>query len=162
MSGSSERVKYTRHDIYDQLVDEWDVFDTYVDLFVFAAAAGYATSDEATVRAYRPDDYRGDGEMLWIHLNDKPNYRAIAASLAYQYTGELESLTDAGTQLEVLARYAHAGAQRLDTEFGDAVTTPRDGVVSFVDDFREGETDEEDRQILDEIVSSFDNDTIQS
>lgn len=162
MSGSSERVKYERHDIYDQLVDEWDVFDTYVDLFVFAAAVGYATSDEATVRAYSTKDYRGDGEMLWIHLNDKPNYRAIAASLAYQFTGELEALTDAGTQLEVLARYAHAGAQQLDAEFGDAVTTPRDGLVSFVDEFRDGEMDEDDGQILDDIVSSFDNDTIQS
>jgi hypothetical protein len=162
MSGTSERIKYTRHDIYDQLVDEWDVFDTYVDLFVFAAAVGYATSDKATVQAYSGDEYRGEGEMLWIHLNDKPNYRAVAASLAYQFTGELESLTDAGVQLEVLARYAHAGALHLDAEFGDAVTTPRDGLISFVDEFQDGEAGDDEAEILDEIVDSFDSDTLQS
>lgn len=162
MSGTSERVKYARHDIYDQLVDEWDVFDTYVDLFVFAASVGYATSDSATVRAYSEDEYRGDGEMLWIHLNGKPNYRAIAAALAYQFTGDLESLTDAGTQLDVLARYAHAGALHLDAEFGDAVTTPRDGLVSFVDEFRGGESADGEGEILDDIVDSFDSDTLQS
>lgn len=157
MSDSNIRIYYDRHDLYDQMVDEWDLFNSYVDFFVFAASVGYATADAATVRGYTDNEYSGEGEMLWMHFTNKPTYRAVAASIAYQYTDDPDALVDPEVQLDVLARYAKAGIETLDQEFGDSVSTPRDGLISFIDDYEEsrfeGETNED---ILSEISGSFD------
>jgi len=157
MSDANIRVNYHRHDLYDQMVEEWDLFNSYVDFFVFAASVGYATADEPTVRGYSEHEYKGDGEMLWMHFTNKHTYRAVAASIAYQYTNDPEALVDPEVQLDIMARYARAGVETLDQEFGDSVSTPRDGLLSFIDDYENPDaedTGEED--ILSKISSSFD------
>lgn len=167
-STATTRQYYHRHDIYDQMVSDWEIFDSLVDFFVFSASVGYAVSDRPTVNTYADKEFQGktdegtQGEMLWMHFTDKPTYRAVAASIAYQHTSDSSALVEPETQLEVLARYAHAGAMRLDREFGDAANPPRDGLVSFIDKFHEadGTTDNED--ILSRIVDSFDSDMMSS
>jgi len=114
---ATTRQYYYRHDIYDRMVDEWEVFDSLVDFFVFAASVGYAVSDRPTVNTYTAREVQGStddgtrGEMLWMHFSDKQTYRAVAASIAYQHTGDSAALVEPETQLEVLARYAKAGAE---------------------------------------------------
>lgn len=167
MSGSSATTRqfYYRHDIYDKMVDEWSMFDSYVDFFVFAASVGYAVTDTPTANSLTEKEIGGTqddgtrGEMLWMHFTDKPTYRAIAASIAYQHTGNPDALVDPARQLEVLARYARPGADRLDDEFGDAATPPRDGVVDFIEQFYEADSSDS-QDTLSEIVGSFDDDML--
>lgn len=156
MSEANIRTQYDRHDLYDQMVDEWDLFDSYVDFFMFAASVGYATADEPTVRGYSKNEYKGDGEMLWMHFTNKHTYRAVAASIAYQYTDDAEALVDPEIQLDILARYAKAGVETLDQEFGDSVSTPRDGVLSFINEYQNPAEQENGEDILNQISSSFD------
>jgi dnd system-associated protein 4 len=159
MSDSTIRQYYHRHELYDKMVDDWDLFNTYVDFFVFAASVGYATVDRTTAAAYDESEFTGDGEMLWMHLSNKQTYRAVAASIAYQHTGDPEALVSPKIQLEVLARYAKAGVERLAREFGDSATTPRDGLLSFIENEQpSGEAEDED--LLGAIVDSFDQNMI--
>jgi hypothetical protein len=155
MPDSTIRQNYYRHELYDKMVSEWDVFDTFVDFFVFAGSVGYATVDRATTAGYAESEFEGDGEMLWIHFSNKNTYRAVAASIAYQHTGDPEALVKPAIQLEVLARYAKAGVERLDNEFGDSASPPRDGLISFIQNERPTESPESS-DLLGSIVDSFD------
>ena len=159
MSDTTIRQNYYRHPLYDKMVEEWDLFNTYVDFFVFAGSVGYGTVDRATAAGYDKSEYAGDGEtqgeMLWMHLSNKQTYRAVAASIAYQHTGDPEALVDPKIQLEVLARYAKAGVERLQREFGDSATTPRDGIISFIENQQPSKNAGQD-DILGSIVDSFD------
>lgn len=142
------------------MVDEWSLFNTYVDFFVFAASVGYATVDRTTAAGYDESDYQGEGEMLWMHLSDKPTYRAVAASIAYQHTSDPDALVDPKVQLEVLARYAKAGVERLNREFGESASTPRDGLLSFIENEQpDGNSSPDD--LLGDIVASFDRGAIE-
>ena len=167
-STATTRQYYHRHEIYEKMVNDWEIFDSLIDFFVFSASVGYAVSDRTTVNAYTEKEFQGStdddtrGEMLWMHFTDKPTYRAIAASIAYQHTSDSSALVEPEKQLEVLARYAHAGALRLDREFGDAAQPPRDGLVSFIDKFHEADGTAESKDILSRIVDSFDNDMMTS
>jgi hypothetical protein len=152
------RQYYARTNIYDQMVDEWDIFDTYVDFFVFAASVGYRISSRSDVASYDESDYTGDGEMLWMHFTNKGTYRAVAASIAYQYTGKVDAFTDPQLQLDVLARYAKVGAEALSDEFGDSQATPRDGLVAFIDDYEDLDNSKAQEEVLDDIIDSFDRD----
>lgn len=159
MSDSTIRQNYYRHELYDKMVSEWDLFETLVDFFIFAGSVGYSTADRATVAGYSESEFEGEGdeqgEMLWMHFSNKPTYRAVAASIAYQHTGDPEALVDPNIQLEVLARYAKPGIERLDREFGDSASSPRDGLVSFIENQQpSGQAGEDD--ILGSIVDSFD------
>lgn len=159
MSESTIRQNYYRHPIYDKMVDDWGLFDTYVDFFVFAASVGYATVDHTTAAGFGKSEYEGEGdtqgEMLWMHFSNKQTYRAVAASVAYQHTGDPEALVKPDIQLQILARYAKAGADRLHQEFGDSATKPRDGVLSFIKNEQPSGDDTQD-DILGEIANSFD------
>jgi hypothetical protein len=143
------------------MVKDWDLFDTFVDFFLFAGSVGYATVDRATAAGYAESEFEGEGEMLWMHVSNKKTYRAVAASVAYQHTGDPEALVKPEIQLEVLARYANAGVERLDKEFGDSAGTPRDGLLSFIENERPtGESESSD--LLGSIVDSFDQNMIGS
>lgn len=155
MSDSTIRQYYYRDELYDKMVDEWDLFNTYVDFFVFAASVGYANVDRATAAGYDESEFSGDGEMLWMHFSNKPTYRAVAASIAYQHTNDPEALVKPKVQLEVLARYAKAGIERLNREFGDSASTPRDGLLSFIENQQPSDEPTEG-DVLGEIVDSFD------
>lgn len=159
MSGDATiRQLYERTDIYDKMVEEWGIFDTYVDFFVFAASVGFRVSSRSEVASYDESDYTGEGEMLWMHFTNKATYRAVAASIAYQFTGDAEAFTDPQLQLEVLARYAKAGTKALASEFGDSQAPPRDGLVSYIENYEDVDASSAQDEVIDEIINSFDND----
>lgn len=147
---SQTRQTYKQSDIYHKLVDEHDIFDNYIDCFVFAASIGYSEG------RYEPDDYTGDGEMLWMHFGSHDLYRAAAAAIAYQHTDDPASLTDPSKQLEVLSKFAAGGAEILEDKFGDTKGTPREGLLNYIQDQSSDDEEEGDNEMLERIARSFD------
>lgn len=147
---SQTRQKYKQTDIYDTLVDEHDIFDNYIDCFVFAASVGYKEG------RYESEDYTGDGEMLWMHFGSHDLYRAAAAAIAYQHTDDPASLTNPSKQLEVMAKFAAGGAALLDDKFGDTKGTPREGLLNYIQDQSSENERGEENEMLERIARSFD------
>lgn len=120
------RINYRKTDIYDRLVDEEGIFDSYVDLFVFAACRAYAEGER------HQDNYKGDAEMLWMHFGNKDFHRAAAACIAYQTTNDPSSLMDHEEQLTILAQYASAGADILKDDYGEVKGSPLNSLMNDV------------------------------
>lgn len=120
------RINYRKTEIYDRLVDEEGIFESYVDLFVFAACRAYAEGERHL------DDYKGDAEMLWMHFGNKDFHRAAAACIAYQTTNDPSTLMDHAEQLNILAQYASAGADILEEDYGEVKGSPQNSLVNDV------------------------------
>lgn len=146
---TSIRQTYKRTEIWEQLVDDWNLFDNYQDLFVFAGCVGYAENQ------IEEDDYTGDGEILWMHFSDKDLYRAAAASIAYQYTDNPEALIEPEIQLKVMAKYAAGGAKILQQKFGDNVGTPREALLNYIEN-HEDDTEADQKSVITQIAKDFD------
>lgn len=147
---SQTRQKYKQSEIYEKLVKEHDIFENQIDCFVFAASVGWSEDE------YEPDDYTGDGEMLWMHFSSKDLYRAAAAAIAYQHTKDPAALTNPSTQLEVMAKYAAAGAAILEDKFGDTKGTPREGLLNFIQSQSSEDERGKENEMLEKIARSFD------
>jgi dnd system-associated protein 4 len=118
-----DRIRYDRNEAYDQLVNEHEVFNSYVDFFVFCAALGFSRDER------RPNAYEGaDHELLWMHIEGTELFEAVSKAIAYQDTGNPDALDDKETQLELLAEYAAAGAEIV----ADEVLTAGDDIVPTV------------------------------
>jgi hypothetical protein len=146
---STVRQNYKRYDIYNEFVDEYEIFDNYQDMFVFCGCVGYHKD------RVEEDDYTGDGEQLWMHFTDKQAYRAAAASIAYQYTDDPEALIEPEIQLEVLAKHAAGGAQYLQKEFGNHRGNPREALLDFIHE-ADDEQDNETKDKMVHIIQEFD------
>lgn len=150
MSSTQSRQSYKQSPIYEKLVDDHDIFPNNIDCFVFAASVGYSEN------RYDPDDYTGDGEMLWMHFSSRDLYRAAAAAIAYQHTGDPEALTDPDTQLEVMAQYAAGGAMFLEEKFGEMKETSRDGLLNYIQSHSSPDERTEENEMIKKIAQSFD------
>lgn len=144
------RQNYKQTEIYDILVNEYDIFENYIDCFVFAASVGYNEGK------YDSTDYEGDNEMLWMHFGGNDMYRAAAAAIAYQHTDDPTALTNPDKQLEVLAKYAAGGASVLDDKFGDTKGTPREGLINYIQSQSSESERGEQNEMLEKIARSFD------
>jgi hypothetical protein len=146
------------------MVDEWELFESYTDFFIFAAAVGYNVEDKQTVEQYTEEEFKGieansSARLQWVRISNQQSYRVISASLAYQHTNEYEVLTNPEKQLEILARYAKAGVVELANEFNDYTNPPRDGLISYIDNWTEADDAEgDDDEVFNEIIDSFDQD----
>lgn len=150
------RQNYKQSGIYETLVEDHDIFENYIDCFVFAAAVGYSEGKIET------KDYEGEGEMLWMHFSSHDLYRAAAASIAYQHTKNPEALTNPGLQLEVLAKFAAGGAEILEEKFGDVKGTSREGLLKFIKSHTSEEERGQENEMLKEIARSFDDEMFQT
>lgn len=149
-SDATVRVKYEKSDIYEQFVDEYEIFDTYIDFFVFAAAVGYADN--------RREEADGDNEMLWMHFTNKTLYKAVAAAIAYNHHDNPDALIDPEMQLKTLAKFAAGGTTILQEEFEDISGDPTDALLSHIQDREEQEETESRQTVLENIMNSFDSD----
>lgn len=152
-SQTDVRVTYEKSEIYETLVDDYSVFGSYVDFFIFAASLGYANDE-------RERDPSGDNEMLWMHVSNTDLYRAVAASIAYQDTGDPNALIDPETQLTTLNKYAAGGAKIAEKEFGEVSGDPTDAVLSYIQSNHDPTTQSEQDTIMGDIMSSFDSDML--
>lgn len=147
---STVRQNYKRLPIYEKLVDEHEIFENYQDLFVFCGCVGYHEDK------IEENDYTGDGEQLWMHYTDKQAYRAAAASMAYSYTGDPEALIEPEIQLEVLAKYAAAGAKELQRKFGDHRGTPREALLDYIHEANDDQDGTAEKDKMKNIMQEFD------
>jgi hypothetical protein len=156
--------KYYRHELYDRMVEEWNIFENYVDLIIFAAAVGYTGSTKQRVNEYSKEEIKGldsdrSGIIKWSSISNQQSYRVISASIAYQHTNEYEVITDPEKQLEIVTRYARAGILELADDFNDYTNPPRDGLISYIDNLSEdSNTDEDEPDVFGQIIDSFDED----
>lgn len=144
-------VKYKKSDLYNRVVDEYEIFASGYEFMVFLAAVGY--------RDGTPDreDYRGDGEIGLENLLNRELYRIIMASLAFQDTGDPEALVDVDRQEEILVQYAAGGLKIAEREFGQTAGDPTDAFVNYIKSHQDTETYQ---GTLGEIVSAFDDEML--
>lgn len=140
-------VKYKKSDLYDKVVDEYEIFEYGYEFMIFLAVMGYreGNSDQ--------EDYRGDGEIGLENLLNKELYRIIMASLAFQDTGNPEALVDTDRQEKILAQYSAGGLEIAEREFGQTAGDPTNAIVSYIKSHQDTETYQ---GTLGEIVSAFD------
>jgi|APHM01.1.fsa_nt_gi hypothetical protein len=147
-SSTNIREKYEQTPVYDQFVDEYEIINGYVDMFIFAACVGYA--NERYLR-----NYGGDSEMLWMHVSNKEIYKAVAASIAYQHHNDPEALLNKELQLETLAMYSAGGAELLENKFGDIKGDPTDAILNYIQEWDDQNDTKRRDTVLGEIMSSF-------
>lgn len=150
MSQTSARVNYEKTEIYETLVDDYEIFGSYTDFFMFAASLGYDRDE------FDSEGDKGDNEMLWMHVSRKDVYQVVSASIAYQHTDDPQTLVNPEEQLPILAGYAACGAEIAAEEFGDVAGDPTDAVVNFLQLERSEDKQDEEEEILNEIREGFD------
>lgn len=149
-------IKYEKGDLYEQLVDEHEVFDHYYEVLVFLAVVGYREGE------VKREDYKGDAEagtssdagLQNVHSRDL--FHTVAACLAFQDTGDPESLVNPVEHKRVIAQYAAGGLEFAQQEFGQNAGDPTDAIVNYIKSRKEDEDDEVIQGELQEIVESFD------
>jgi hypothetical protein len=149
-SDATVRVNYKQTAVYEQFVDEYGVFKSYQDFFVFAAAVGYANDKKA--------DPGSGNEMLWMHFTDKTLYKATAAAIAYNDMKTPEALINPEKQLKTLAKFQAGGTTILEEEFGDIEGDPTNALLNYIQEHGSTEDDEGTQTVIEKIVKSFDND----
>lgn len=149
-SDATVRVNYEQTDVYEQFVDEYGVFNSYQDFFVFAAAVGFANDEKA--------DPGSGNEMLWMHFTDKNLYKATAAAIAYNDLKKPEALINPEKQLSILAKFQAGGTDILQEKFGDIEGDPTDAILNFIKEQQDVDEDGGTQTVIEKIVESFDDD----
>jgi len=140
-------VKYKKSDLYDRVVDEYEIFDYGYEFMIFLAVMGYREGNSDR------EEYRGDGEIGLENLQNKELYRIIMASLAFQDTGDPGALVDPDRQEKILAQYSAGGLQVAEREFGQTAGDPTNAIVNYIKSHQDTEPYQ---GTLGEIVSAFD------
>lgn len=153
-------LQFLKTDLYETLVDDYNVFEYNYDLLVFLAVLGYQKG-EPVKQNYTGDRDAGTmGEIGLDNLYSNELYRSIMASLALQETEKPESLVDRSAQMRVLAQYAAGGLEVAESEFGDVTGDPTDAFVNFLQQFEEDKDDIEGE--LQVIIQAFDDEYFES
>jgi hypothetical protein len=140
-------VEYNKSDLYDEVVDEYEIFEYGYEFMVFLAVMGYREGE------VEREDYRGDGEIGRENLENREIYRIIMATLAFQDTGNPGALADKELQAKVLAQYSAGGLKMAEKKFGQTAGDPTDAIVNYIKNCQDTETYQ---GTLGEIVTAFD------
>lgn len=143
------RIRYDKTETYEILVDgENAIFDTYKDLFLLAASVGFNRG--------RWDDNPGKSdEIPWRILQNNPQNRVVASSIAYAHTEDYEALIDEEKQVEILQKYASEGIEVIRSKVVEQPGDPLDNMIEFLRRNRDTETEEERISVLEEIEQEF-------
>ena len=143
------RIRYEKTETYEILVDgENAIFGTYKDLFLLAASVGFNRG--------RLDDNPGKSdEIQWRILQNNPQNRVVASSIAYAHTDDYEALIDEEKQVEVLQKYASEGIEVIRSQVVEQPGDPLDNMIEFLRRNRDTETEEERIGVLEEIEQEF-------
>lgn len=151
-------IKYRKSELYDRVVDEYDIFEYGYDFMVFLAVLGYR-EDAVARENYRGSDSDGTRAQIGAEnffANDL--YRTVAACLAFQDTGDPATLVDPERQAEALVQYAAGGLDVAEAEFGETAGDPTDAILNYIKSYQESETYQ---GTLGEIVQAFDDEMMQ-
>lgn len=147
---------YEQGELYQRLADEYEVFDHYYEVLVFLAVVGYR---EGKVKR---NNYKGDsqagtkGEIGLHNIHSRDLFHTVGACLAFQDTGEPESLVDPMEHKRVIAQYAAGGLEFAQQEFGQNAGDPTDAVVNYIKSRDEEDDEETIEGELRDIVEAFD------
>ncbi|GAA0291675.1 hypothetical protein [Halarchaeum salinum] len=153
-------ITYRKSELYDQVVDEYEVFASSYHFLMFLAIIGYREG------RLKQNNYRGDrdegtrGEIGLQNVYSNELYRTIMACLALQETGDPDALVDSSKQMKILAQYAAGGLEVAEQEFGDIAGDPTDAIVNYIKRVHEDNNDIGGE--LDAIVKSFDDEMLDS
>lgn len=146
-------IRYEQNGIFEVLVDQDEVFETYLDLLLFAAAFGYSRG------VYKDKDdilpHKDRAETKWAFIKGNNTLEVAIAAMAFSRTGDPEVLTDRSEQLRHLIRYAAAGADIL---LEEVVEVPGDNlelILQLVEDERDEDEMQRQLGILEEIDSEL-------
>lgn len=149
-------IEYEQGDIYEQLVDEYEVFNYYYEVLVFLAVIGYREERK------KHNNYKGKSEdatgseasLQNVHSRDL--FHTVGASLAFQDTGDPKALVEPEEHKRVIAQYAAGGLEVAQEEFGQNAGDPMDAIVNYIQSHRNDEKSEEIEGELGDIVDAFD------
>lgn len=149
-------IQYEQGGLYNQLVDEHEIFDHYYEVLVFLAVVGYREDN------VKRENYKGDpgaetqSEAGLENVRSRDLFQTVAACLAFQDTGNPEALVDPMEHKRVIAQYAAGGLEFAETEFGQNAGDPTDAIVNYIRSRKDDEDDEVIQGELQKIVTAFD------
>jgi dnd system-associated protein 4 len=147
-------ITYEKGELYEQFVDEDEVFDHYYEVLVFFAVLGYREGNVKRENFTGSQETQSDAGLHNIHSRDL--YHTIAACLAYQDTGKPEALVDPDEHKRVIAQYAAGGLEVARKKFGQNAGDPTDAIVDYIKSKEEDDEEDEIETELQNIVDSFD------
>lgn len=149
-------IEYKQGDLYEKLVDEYEVFEYYYEALVFFAVIGYREDrvKRSDYTGSKADDTKSEAGLQNVYSRDL--YQTIAACLAFQDTGNPESLVDPETHKRVIAQYAAGGLEYAHQEFGQTAGDPTDAIINYIESCDDPTTRSRVDGELQKIVEAFD------
>jgi dnd system-associated protein 4 len=131
------------------------VFSSYKDLVIFSAVLGYR-EDELTHEGF---DNSSDDKIniKYSTFTTEQLHRSVLESLAFQHTGNPDTLVDRNYQMDVLEKYAAGGLQVLDRRLGDIPGDRTDALVNLIQSYADEEGVEHGEE-LQTILNAFNED----
>lgn len=146
-------ISYKKSDLYNQVVDEYNIFENSYDFMVFLAVMGYQESNIVT-KGYKGNASDGTrGQIGSENLFDNDLYRVIASSIAFKDTEDPSALVDRELQATTLVQYAAGGLEIAEQEFGQVAGDPTNAIVNYI---KSHEKEDTYQGTLGEIVKAFD------
>lgn len=146
-------IPYKKSELYDRVVDEYNIFENSYDFMVFLAVMGYQEGNVVR-KGYEGSDADGTrGQIGAENFFANDLYRVIASSIAFQDTENLGALVDDEIQAEKLAQHAAGGLEVAEREFGQIAGDPTDAIVNYIKNHQD---DAGYQGTLGEIVKAFD------
>jgi dnd system-associated protein 4 len=149
-------IEYEKGELYEQLVDEYEVFDYYYEVLVFLAVVGYR-EDRVKRNNYTGNSGEGtDGEAGLQNVHSRDLFHTVGACLAFQDTNDPEALVDPMEHKRVIAQYAAGGIEFAKEEFGQNAGDPTDAIVNYIKSRKNDDGEDEIEGELQKIVDAFD------
>lgn len=146
-------VSFYNPEIYDDLVDKYDIFEYRRDAVMFMAVLGYVEGEPRREDYRGSDDEQGNTRIESFYSRDL--YRVFGSSLAYQDTGDPDALVDLELQAKVISQYATGGLEVYEDEIGDVNGDPTDAIVNYIQSLTE-KSGYSGPAILKDIQDNFD------
>lgn len=148
-------IKYRQSELYDQVVDEYNIFENAYDFMIFLAVMGYQ-EDSPKRENHEGSEVDGTRGQIGVeNFFENGFYRTIASCIAFQDTGDPEVLNRQSAeeeQIEKLTQYAAGGLEIAEEEFGQVAGDPTDAIVNYIKRQRDSESYQ---GTLGEIVDEF-------
>ncbi|ELZ20836.1 hypothetical protein C475_19593 [Halosimplex carlsbadense 2-9-1] len=157
----SMSVSFKKTDIYDEWVEEYEIFENLYDAVMFMAVLGYANDSVERQNFRGSKDGVGQGNIRIESFYSNDLYQVIGGCLAYQDTNDPDALVKTELQAKIISQYATGGVAIAQSEFGDISGDPTDAIVNYIDEF-EDDPDGTGPSILTQIRENFDNEMLNS
>lgn len=152
-------VSFKKPDLYDEWVEEYEIFDNLYDAVIFMAVLGYVEDNVERGNFRGSKEGVGQGNIRIESFYSDDIYRVIGSCLAYQDTDDPDALVDPELQAEIISKYATGGLEIAQKEFGDIPGDPTDAIVNYIET-REERPETGEKTILNKIRENFDNEML--